>query len=84
MHLHVLPPGPRSPFRSQRTYNNLLDQILNARAETFVGFCLYVGLLGMKPTDMPTDEPVVHEAAVHASQPGGLLMGAVASDIPAS
>jgi hypothetical protein len=83
MHLHVVPRGPRSPFRSQRAYNNLLESILHAKPDSFVGFCLYVGLLGFKPTDMPVDEPVQMEAPL-VSEPGGLLTGVVGPDIPVS
>jgi len=83
MHLHVIPQGQRSPFRSQRGYNNLLDQILSAEPDAFVGFCLHVGLLGFKPTDMPVDEPVKMDAPV-VSKPGGLITPVMRPDIPAS
>ena len=83
MHLRVVPQGPRSPFRSQRAFNNLLEAILSAPGETFVGFCLHVGLLGLKPTELSADEPAVVEAPL-VSEPSGLLTNVVGEDILAS
>lgn len=83
MRFNVIPPQ-RSPFRSVRAHNNLLQDTLDSSADGFVGFCLYVGLLGLKPTELREDGTLVSEATVTSAQPGALITGAMGSDISSS
>lgn len=83
MRFNIIPPQ-RSPFRSVRAYNNLLQQILDCSADGFVGFCMYVGLFGLKPAELHDDGAIVNEVTVTSSQPGSLITGVMGSDIPSS